>query len=86
MAMMTQQENLTQDALDALKEIFIQSVCDILYCDHYTGSKVKDLPAMKEVHYFVSKKKGDKREIWRVEDKDLEKRLGKIAKPLVERF
>jgi len=79
------QDTFTQEALGALKEIFIQSVCDILDCKHYTGSKVNAFPEMTEVHYFVSNRKGD-RNIWRCEDKDLEKRLAKIAKPLVERF
>ena len=78
--------SIDEASLALLKLIFIEAVCDILSCDHYTGSKVKDMPEMKEVHYFVSTKKGDKREIWRVEDKDLEKRLAKIAKPLVEEF
>ena len=83
--MMTQQDQFSTEALEALKEIFIQSVCDILDCKHYTGSKVKTLPEMSEVHYFISNRKGD-RNIWRCENKDLEKRLAKIAKPLVERF
>ena len=51
--------SIDNESLAVLKNIFIAAVCDILQCDHYTGSKVKDMPEMKEVHYFVSKKKGD---------------------------
>jgi len=83
--MVMTEEPMSTEAIDVLKAIFIKAVCDILDCKHYTGSKVEDQPDMVLVHYFISNKRGD-RNIWRVEDKDLGRRLERIAKPLVERF
>ena len=71
------------EATEILKQIFIDGVCKFFNCNHYTGSKAKG--DVREVHYFVEKRKTDQN-IWRIADDDLTEGMISIAKPYAEEF